>query len=147
MPKPTPQDLHVNRNTEAYCPTAQGCLRRLPCCNAALLGVLTATIFEFHKVSPDAAYLLLPYLGWSTFAAVLTLDIWRRNPQVHHTMSLAVAFTLPQLLTWCSWVLHSMHTDELQYMLQWYVLLVPLGILQDSELQATNKSNIMQLEH
>lgn len=52
------------------------------CCNAALLGVLTATVFEFHKVSPDAAYLLLPYLGWSTFAAVLTLDIWRKNPKV-----------------------------------------------------------------
>lgn len=72
----------------------------LPCCNAALLGVLTATVVEFHKVSPDAAYLLLPYLGWSTFAAVLTLDIWRRNPQVNHTMSLAVAFTLPQMFTW-----------------------------------------------
>jgi len=44
--------------------------------------VLTATVVEFHKVSPDAAYLLLPYLGWSTFAAVLTLDIWKRNPEV-----------------------------------------------------------------
>lgn len=48
----------------------------------ALLGVLTATVVEFHKVSPDAAYLLLPYLGWSTFAAVLTVDIWRKNPEV-----------------------------------------------------------------
>ena len=69
------------------------------CCNAALLGVLTATIFEFHKVSPDAAYLLLPYLGWSTFAAVLTLDIWRRNPKVTCTSSVTFAFTLPQLIT------------------------------------------------
>ncbi len=47
-----------------------------------LLGVLTATVVEFNKVSPQAAYLLLPYLGWSTFAAGLTLDIWKRNPKV-----------------------------------------------------------------
>ncbi|DBB09927.1 TPA: hypothetical protein ACH3X3_001533 [Trebouxia sp. C0006] len=46
-----------------------------------LLGVLTATVVEFNKVSPQAAYLLLPYLGWSTFAAGLTLDIWKRNPK------------------------------------------------------------------
>lgn len=46
-----------------------------------LLGVLTATVVEFNKVSPQATYLLLPYLGWSTFAAVLTLDIWKRNPE------------------------------------------------------------------
>ena len=56
----------------------------LSCCNTVLLGMLTATVVEFHKVSPDAAYLLLPYLGWSTFAAVLTLDIWKRNPEVPH---------------------------------------------------------------
>ena len=49
---------------------------------AALLGVLSATIVEFNKVSPDAAKLLLPYLGWTTFAAALTLDIWKRNPEV-----------------------------------------------------------------
>ena len=59
--------------------------RHLPCCScihAVLLGVLTATVVEFHKVSPEASYLLLPYLGWTTFAGVLTLDIWKRNPQV-----------------------------------------------------------------
>jgi benzodiazapine receptor len=50
--------------------------------HTVLLGVLTATVVEFNKVSPQAAYLLLPYLGWSTFAAVLTLDIWKRNPEV-----------------------------------------------------------------
>lgn len=49
---------------------------------AALVGVLSATIVEFNKVSPEAAQLMLPYLGWTTFAAVLTLDIWRKNPEV-----------------------------------------------------------------
>ena len=72
--------------------------------NAALLGVLTATVFEFHKVSPDAAYLLLPYLGWSTFAAVLTLDIWRRNPQVTCTTDATIALPSLQLVAWCTWL-------------------------------------------
>ena len=49
---------------------------------AALLGVLTATIVEFNKVSPDASYLMLPYLGWTVFATVLTIDIYRKNPGV-----------------------------------------------------------------
>ncbi|KAK9813948.1 hypothetical protein WJX73_006152 [Symbiochloris irregularis] len=47
----------------------------------ALVGVLVATIVEFHKVDPTAAYLLLPYLGWTTFAAALTINIYRHNPQ------------------------------------------------------------------
>jgi tryptophan-rich sensory protein len=44
-----------------------------------LLGVLGATIVEFRKVDPTAAYLLLPYLGWSTFATALTYNIWTNN--------------------------------------------------------------------
>lgn len=47
-----------------------------------LLGVLVATIVEFHKVDPTAAYLLLPYLGWSTFATALTYNIWLNNTKV-----------------------------------------------------------------
>ena len=94
-------------------------LLTLQCCNAALLGVLTATIFEFHKVSPDAANLLLPYLGWSTFAAVLTLDIWRRNPQVTYTTNVTIALTSSQLITWCTCLASP---DGLQYMLQWYAI-------------------------
>ncbi|KAK9840456.1 hypothetical protein WJX74_010131 [Apatococcus lobatus] len=46
----------------------------------ALLGVLSATIIEFNKVSPEATYLMLPYLGWTVFATVLTVDIYRKNP-------------------------------------------------------------------
>ena len=41
---------------------------------AALLGVLTATIVEFQKVKPEAAYLLLPYLAWTSYAAALTVS-------------------------------------------------------------------------
>ena len=52
----------------------------LPC--AALLGVLGATIVSFHEVSPTAAYLLVPYFGWSAFAAVLTANIYAHNPRV-----------------------------------------------------------------
>jgi len=37
------------------------------------------TIAAFWKVSRAAAYLLLPYLLWVSFAAVLTFSIWRLN--------------------------------------------------------------------
>ncbi|CAL8463207.1 g2741 [Coccomyxa elongata] len=47
----------------------------------ALLGVLSATIVSFHEVSPTAAYLLVPYFGWSLFAAGLTLSIYKKNPR------------------------------------------------------------------
>ena len=63
--------------------------RRLWICNcaclvcAALLGVLGATIVQFYKVDPKAAYLLLPYLGWSTFAAALTINIYINNPEAN----------------------------------------------------------------
>jgi tryptophan-rich sensory protein len=43
----------------------------------AILG----TIIAFHGAYPPAAYLLLPYLAWVTFAAVLNHAMWRRNPQ------------------------------------------------------------------
>lgn len=47
---------------------------------AGLLGVLAATIVEFHKVDQIAALLMLPYAGWSAFAAALTVTIWQLNP-------------------------------------------------------------------
>lgn len=53
----------------------------------ALLGVLTATVVKFHAVDPAAAYIMLPYLGWTTFATVLTIDIYRRNPDKRGKMS------------------------------------------------------------
>ncbi len=37
------------------------------------------TINRFHKVSPAAAYLMLPYLLWTTFAAYLNLAVYILN--------------------------------------------------------------------
>lgn len=43
---------------------------------------VTATLWAFGRIRPLAAWLLVPYLGWVTFAAVLTWDLWRRNPSL-----------------------------------------------------------------
>ena len=40
---------------------------------------IIATIAAFHRVNAVAAWLLLPYLAWVTFAAALNLTIWRLN--------------------------------------------------------------------
>jgi benzodiazapine receptor len=40
---------------------------------------ITATIVAFLKISRSAALLLLPYLLWTSFAAVLNHSIWRLN--------------------------------------------------------------------
>ena len=42
--------------------------------------VLLFTIIKFYKISKNAAYLLIPYFLWGTFATVLTLSIWLLNP-------------------------------------------------------------------
>ena len=47
-----------------------------------LWGLIVATVLAFRRVRALAAALLLPYLGWVTFAALLTLAIWQRNPEV-----------------------------------------------------------------
>lgn len=41
---------------------------------------IAATIAAFYPISTTAAWLLVPYLGWVSFAAVLNFAIWRRNP-------------------------------------------------------------------
>ena len=41
---------------------------------------IAVTMFLFARVNRLAALLLLPYLGWVSFATALTLDVWRRNP-------------------------------------------------------------------
>ncbi len=41
---------------------------------------IIATIAFFHPVHDGAAWLLLPYLGWVTFAGALNLTLWRLNP-------------------------------------------------------------------
>jgi tryptophan-rich sensory protein len=40
---------------------------------------IVATIWTFYPVEPDAAFLLLPYLCWVTFAGALNFTIWRMN--------------------------------------------------------------------
>ena len=43
--------------------------------------LIVATTFTFWRIRPLAGILLVPYLVWVTFAAVLCLAIWRLNPQ------------------------------------------------------------------
>jgi len=40
---------------------------------------IVATIVTFYPIEPYSALLLLPYLIWVTFAAMLNLAIWRLN--------------------------------------------------------------------
>ncbi|HZG90667.1 MAG TPA: TspO/MBR family protein [Pseudonocardia sp.] len=40
---------------------------------------IVATIVLFARISRPAAWLLVPYLGWVTFAAGLNLAIWQLN--------------------------------------------------------------------
>uniref|UniRef100_A0A0B6YXR4 TspO/MBR-related protein n=1 Tax=Arion vulgaris TaxID=1028688 RepID=A0A0B6YXR4_9EUPU len=44
-----------------------------------LWGGIAQTIYMFHDINKNAAYLLLPYLGWVSFAALLNFRIWRDN--------------------------------------------------------------------
>lgn len=44
-----------------------------------LIGFIIITILEFLKFDKKAAYLLIPYLLWSIFAAVLNYSIWMLN--------------------------------------------------------------------
>jgi tryptophan-rich sensory protein len=50
-----------------------------PLAAAALLGVLSLTIWQFAQVDPLAAQLMLPYAAFSVFAAALTYEIRTRN--------------------------------------------------------------------
>ena len=49
-----------------------------------LWALIAATVVTFRRVRPLAAGLLLPYLGWVTFASALTYSVWQRNPQLLH---------------------------------------------------------------
>ena len=44
-----------------------------------LVGTLLATIFRFYDVDEMAAWLLVPYLVWVSFATLLNFAIWRLN--------------------------------------------------------------------
>jgi tryptophan-rich sensory protein len=47
-----------------------------------LLALIVATAAAFWRISRVAALLLVPYLGWVSFASVLTWMVWRSNPAV-----------------------------------------------------------------
>ena len=40
------------------------------------------TMVTFHRIRPLAGFLLLPYLAWVSFAAVLNAVLWRLNPEL-----------------------------------------------------------------
>jgi benzodiazapine receptor len=46
-----------------------------------LWGLILATLLAFRRVNRLAAWLLLPYLAWVTFATALCWATWRMNPQ------------------------------------------------------------------
>jgi translocator protein len=46
-----------------------------------LWALLVATLIAFWRIRPLAAVLLMPYLLWVSFAAVLNYSVWRLNPQ------------------------------------------------------------------
>lgn len=45
-----------------------------------LWGLIVATMVAFARLDKPAALLLVPYLVWVAFAAVLNLALWRLNP-------------------------------------------------------------------
>ncbi|MDX1804804.1 MAG: TspO/MBR family protein [Alcanivorax sp.] len=49
---------------------------------AVLWGLIVATMVSFWAVRPLAGALLVPYLLWVSFAAVLNYALWQLNPQI-----------------------------------------------------------------
>lgn len=54
---------------------------------------IAATIFAFAKISKTAAWLLVPYIVWVSFASYLTYAIWTLNPGVHDTKGIVASAT------------------------------------------------------
>ncbi|MBN1273042.1 MAG: tryptophan-rich sensory protein [Candidatus Aminicenantes bacterium] len=46
-----------------------------------LWAAILATLILFWRISLAAGLLLLPYIGWVSFAALLNYYLWRLNPQ------------------------------------------------------------------
>ena len=46
----------------------------------ALPGAIVALIVLFAPIDSLAAWLLVPYLAWVSFAALLNFTVWRMNP-------------------------------------------------------------------
>lgn len=43
---------------------------------------ILATLISFWRLHRTAGVLLIPYLGWVTFASALTFAVWHGNPGV-----------------------------------------------------------------
>lgn len=44
--------------------------------------LIASTIVEFWRIQRLAAFLMIPYLAWVTFAAALAYAIWQLNPTI-----------------------------------------------------------------
>ena len=44
-----------------------------------LLALILATTVEFYKIEPKAAFLMIPYIIWVTFASVLNFSVYLLN--------------------------------------------------------------------
>jgi len=49
---------------------------------AVLWSAIGATTLVFSRVSASAAWLMVPYWAWVTFASILNAAIWRLNAKV-----------------------------------------------------------------
>ena len=50
---------------------------------SGVMGVgIAATAYSFYPINQQAAYLMLPYLAWVTFATILNTNIWCRNRNI-----------------------------------------------------------------
>jgi tryptophan-rich sensory protein len=59
-------------------------LRRMDLALVELIGLwasIALMIFMFRPISETAAWLLVPYLAWVSFAGVLNFTMWRLNPR------------------------------------------------------------------
>lgn len=46
----------------------------------ALIGVIGGCVATFYPVNKTAAYMMIPYLLWTSFASLLNFKIWLDNP-------------------------------------------------------------------